>query len=224
MLKIDIITLFPDIFFGPFDVSIVKRARENNLVEINAIDLRDYTQDVHRKVDDRPYGGGPGMVLQCEPIFKAVEDLRSEHSKIVMVSPQGMPFKQKNAQTLSETETHLIFLCGHYEGFDERIRQELVDYEFCIGDYVLSNGNLAAMVITDSIVRLLPGALGCAQSAHSESFSENLLEYPHYTRPENFRGLQVPNVLLSGHHAEIEKWRHEQSIERTQQRRPDLLQ
>lgn len=221
-LKLDIITLFPEIYFGPFDSSIVKRARDKNLVDINVVNLREFSTNKHRNVDDKPYGGGPGMVMMPEPIFAAVEALKTEKSKVILTTPQGRPFRQKMAQELSEEE-HLIFVCGHYEGVDERVRS-LADYEICIGDYILSSGNLATMVISDAIIRLLPGALGCQQSIVSESFSEGQLEYPQYTRPEEFRGMRVPEVLLSGNHKKIDEWRTEQSLLRTKQRRPDLVQ
>ena len=222
-LKIDIITLFPDIFFGPFDVSIIKRARDKGLVDINVINLRDFTTDKHRTVDDRPYGGGPGMLMAPEPIFKAVESVLTPQSKVLLMAPQGEVFKQKVAEELKEEE-HLIFLCGHYEGIDDRVRQALVDREISIGDFVLSSGNLAAMIVTDAVVRLLPGALGCQQSAELESFSNGLLEYPQYTRPEVFREMEVPKVLLSGDHKKIDNWRMQKSIELTKQRRPDLVE
>lgn len=221
-LKVDIITLFPEVFFGPLGASINKRAQENDLVEINAIDLRDFTEDKHHRVDEKPYGGGPGMVMMVEPLFKAVEFLRTPESKVLYMTPQGKPFKQAEAQSLSE-EKHLIFICGHYEGVDERVIEGLVDMEYSIGDFVLSNGNLAAMVICDAVIRLLPGALGCHESVVSESFSDGLLEYPQYTRPDNFRGMEVPKVLLSGNHQKIENWRNEESLKRTKLKRPDLL-
>ena len=222
-LKLDIITIFPEIFFGPFDASIVKRARDKGLVEINVINLREFTSDKHRSVDDRPYGGGPGMVMTPEPIFKAVESVRTPNSKVLLMAPQGEVFKQKIAAELKD-EQHLIFICGHFEGIDDRVRQGLVDREISIGDYILSNGNLAAMVIADAIIRLLPGALGCEQSAVLESFSEGLLEHPQYTRPLVFRDMEVPEVLLSGNHKKIEHWRHEQSLKLTKQKRPDLVE
>lgn len=221
-LKVDIITLFPEVFFGPLGASINRIAQEKGLVEINAINLRDFTEDKHHRVDDKPYGGGPGMVMMAEPLFRAVESLKTPESKVLYMTPQGRPFKQAEAQSLKE-ETHLIFICGHYEGIDERVIEGLVDMEYSIGDFVLSNGNLAAMVICDAVIRLLPGALGCQESVESESFSDGLLEYPQYTRPENFRGMKVPEVLLSGNHRKIENWRNEESIKRTQLKRPDLL-
>jgi tRNA (guanine37-N1)-methyltransferase len=222
-LKLDIITLFPEIFFGPFEASIVKRAREKGLVDINVINLRDFTTDKHRSVDDRPYGGGPGMVMTPEPLVKAVESIKTPESIVLLMAPQGEVFKQETACELKD-ESHLIFICGHYEGIDDRVRQAVVDRVISVGDFVLSSGNLAAMVISDAIVRLLPGALGCQQSAESESFCDDgLLEYPQFTRPEVFRGMEVPEVLLSGNHKKIEEWRKEQSLTLTRQKRPDLL-
>ena len=221
-LKLDIITIFPEIFFGPFEASIVKRAREKELVDINVINLRDFATDKHKSVDDRPYGGGPGMVMTPEPLFEAVKSVRTPESKVLLMAPSGEAFKQKVAMELKE-ESHLIFICGHYEGIDDRVRQALVDRTVSIGDYVLSNGNLAAMVIADAVIRLLPGALGCGESTEQESFSNGLLEYPQFTRPEVFEGMEVPEVLLSGNHKKIEEWRNEQSLLLTRQRRPDLL-
>ena len=222
MTRLDIITIFPAMYNGPFDESIVKRAREEGLIEINLVDLREFTHDRHRSVDDRPYGGGAGMPMKPEPIFEAVDTLRTPQSRIVLLSPQGQQFQQQHAEELAEAP-HLIFICGHYEGVDERVRIGLADVELSIGDYILSNGNLAAMVVVDAIVRLLPGALGCEESAVRESFSDGLLEYPQYTRPEEYRGMRVPEILLSGNHAVIEAWRLEMATERTRTRRPDLL-
>ena len=222
MTRLDIITIFPAMYNGPFDESIVKRAREEGLIEINLVDLREFTHDRHRSVDDRPYGGGAGMLMKPEPIFEAVDTLRTPQSRIVLLSPQGQQFQQQHAEELAEAP-HLIFICGHYEGVDERVRIGLADVELSIGDYILSNGNLAAMVVVDAIVRLLPGALGCEEAAVRESFSDGLLEYPQYTRPEEYRGMRVPEILLSGNHAVIEAWRLEMATERTRTRRPDLL-
>ena len=204
--------------------SIIGRAVDKELVAINFHNLRDYSEDKHRRVDDRPYGGGPGMVMGCETLFRAVEDLRKPETKVIFMSPCGEVFNQRKAEALSD-EQHLLILCGHYEGIDQRVIDSLVDVEISIGDYILSNGNLAAMIVTDAIVRLLPGALGCAESAVSESFNEEdgLLEYPQYTRPENFRNIEVPEVLLSGNHKKIKNWRNEQSLLRTELRRPDLI-
>jgi len=222
-MRIDVITIFPDVCDAYFSESIIKRARDRELIEIQLTNLRDFTHDKHRSVDDRPYGGGAGMVMKPEPLFEAVEALRTEQSHVIMMSPQGNRFTQQKAQQLRNSQ-HLILICGHYEGFDERIRERLVDEEISIGDYVLTSGMLPAMVITDAVVRLLPGVLGCADSAIEESFSEGLLEYPHYTRPEVYRGMEVPPVLLSGNHGQIAKWRQNQSDLRTRERRPDLWQ
>jgi tRNA (guanine37-N1)-methyltransferase len=221
-LKIDVLTLFPEMFTGPVDVSIIQRARQNGLLDLRVHNLRDYTHDNYKTVDDRPFGGGPGMVLKPEPIFEAVEALAGEKTRVIMMAAAGRPFNQGVARELSQQED-LLFICGAYEGVDERVREGLADDELSIGDYVLTNGTLAVMVVIDAVTRLLPGALGDDQSPVDESFSQGLLEYPHYTRPAEFRDMKVPAVLLSGHHAEIEKWRREQSRLRTQARRPDLL-
>ncbi|MSR64545.1 MAG: tRNA (guanosine(37)-N1)-methyltransferase TrmD [Verrucomicrobiae bacterium] len=221
-MKIDVITLFPSSFQGPLDESIVQRARERGLMDIRLIDLRDFTHDKHRSVDDKPFGGGAGMLLKAEPIFEAVESIRTPESWTILLTPQGQQLKQAMVTELS-AKPHLILICGHYEGVDERIREHLVDDEISIGDYILTNGNLPAMIVIDSVTRLLPGALGDDQSAHDESFTRNLLEYPHYTRPADFRGWKVPEVLVSGNHGSIAKWREEQRKARTQIRRPDLL-
>ena len=209
-------------FAGPLDESIVKRARTKGLLDLRIHNLRDYTHDRHKTVDDRPFGGGPGMVLKCEPIFEAVENLAGETTKVILLSPAGRKFDQKIARELAAQE-HLLLVSGSYEGFDERIREALADDELSIGDFVLTNGALPAMLIVDAVTRLIPGALGDDESATEESFSADLLEYPHYTRPAEFRGMKVPEVLLSGNHAEIAKWRVEQSKKRTTERRPDLL-
>ena len=221
-MRIDIITLFPEIFFGPFAESIIGRAVKQELVEINTVDLRQYTHDNRKTVDDKPYGGGPGMLMKLEPLFEAVEDLRRDDSLVILTSPQGEPFKQRLAGELSEQQ-HLIFICGHYEGVDQRVRDGLIDRELSIGDYVLTSGNLAAMVMTDAIVRLLPGVLGSPESQVDESFSAGLLEYPQYTRPPEYNGMKVPEVLLSGNHAAIDHWRHEQAVIKTKSVRPDLI-
>jgi tRNA (guanine37-N1)-methyltransferase len=221
-MKIDVLTLFPEMFAGPLDVSIVQRAREAGLLELHVHDLRGWTHDRHKTVDDRPFGGGPGMVLKPEPIFEAVESLVTDGSRVLLMTPAGRPFTQAVARQLAQ-ESHLLFLCPSYEGVDERVCEALVDDELSIGDFVLTNGGLPAMVMIDSITRLIPGALGDDESAREESFSHGLLEYPHYTRPAEFRGMKVPEILLSGHHAAIEKWRAEQARVRTGQRRPDLL-
>ena len=208
-------------FTGPVDASIIQRARKSGLLDLRVHNLRDYTHDSYKTVDDRPFGGGPGMVLKPEPIFEAVEALADDATRVILMSPAGRLFDQSAAQELARQE-RLLFICAAYEGVDERVREELADDELSIGDYVLTNGSLAAMVVIDAVTRLLPGALGDERSALDESFSQGLLEYPHYTRPAEFRGLKVPPVLLSGHHAEIEKWRREQAVQRTQSRRPDL--
>lgn len=222
-MNIDILTLFPEMFTGVFGNSILKKAQEKEAVSINLINFRDFSTSKHKTVDDYPYGGGNGMILKPEPIFAAVESIPNyDQAKIIMLTPQGQQFTQKKAEEL-QAEEHLIFLCGHYEGFDERIRQHLVTEELSIGDYVLTGGELAAMVIVDSVVRLLPGVLGNDESAITDSFSNNLLEYPQYTRPEVFRDWKVPDVLLSGHHQKIEEWRKTESLNRTLLRRPDLI-
>lgn len=220
-MKIDVLTLFPGMFSGPLDESIVQRARKAGILDLRIVNLRDFTHDRHKTVDDRPFGGGPGMLLKPEPIFEAMETLAGEESKVILLGPAGRAFNQAIARELA-TEKHLIFLCGSYEGVDERVRQMLVDDELSIGDYVLTNGALPAMVIIDTVTRLLPGVLGDDESSHDESFSHGLLEYPHYTRPAEFREMKVPEVLLSGNHAEIAKWRREQARLRTRENRPDL--
>ena len=222
-MHLDIISLFPNICEAPFNESILKRAQEQGAVSVNFIDLREFTHDRHRKADDKPYGGGAGMLIKPEPVFEAIESLRTPQSRVLMLTPQGKPFRQKSAIRLAKEE-HLILLCGHYEGIDERIRQCLIDEEFSIGDYILTNGALAAVVVADAIIRLLPGVLGCAESCVTESFGdESLLDFPQYTRPEEFRGMKVPKVLLSGNHKQIEAWRQEQKMVRTMARRPDLI-
>ena len=222
-MKIDVLTLFPGMFPGPLDESIIKRACESGRLRLGIRDLRDYTHDRHRKVDDRPFGGGPGMLMKPEPLFEAVEALRGEKTHVILTSPAGRPFRQEIAEELAGEE-HLLLVCGSYEGFDERVRECLADDELSIGDYVLTNGALPAMVIIDAVTRLLPGVLGDDESSVDESFSDGLLEYPQYTRPAEFRGMSVPEVLLSGDHAAIERWRREQARMRTGQRRPDLLE
>jgi tRNA (guanine37-N1)-methyltransferase len=225
-MRIDIITLFPEICRAPLSESMMKRAQENGALDLRVHNLRDWTTDKHHVVDDAPFGGGQGMVMKPEPIFKAVEDLKSRienrESRIVLMSPAGRKFDQGMAMQLSK-ERHLIIICGHYEGVDHRVVEHLVDEEISIGDYVLTNGAVAAVVLVDAIVRLLPGVLGDEQSAADDSFSVGLLEGPQYTRPSEFRGWKVPDVLLSGNHAEIAKWRKEQGKRRTQKNRPDLL-
>jgi len=221
-MRIDVITLFPGMFRGPLDESIIQRARDAGKLDLRIHNLRDYTHDRHRTVDDRPFGGGPGMLLKPEPIFEAVEALRTDATRVILLSPAGRPFNQAHARELAR-ETHLLLLCGSYEGVDERVREALVDEELSIGDYVLTNGALPAMVLIDCVTRLLPGVLGDAESAADESFSGPGLEHPQYTRPAVFRGMAVPEVLLSGHHAEIARWLGERAQERTAQHRPDLL-
>jgi len=227
-MRIDVLTLFPEMFESPLSHSILKRAREAGVVEIVLTNIRDFSKDKHKKVDDRPYGGGPGMVMMCQPVFdcfEQVDKLAPDKGRVILLTPQGKPFTQKLAAELA-SENRLILISGHYEGFDERIRTGLNAEQVSIGDYVLSGGELAAMVIIDTVVRLLPGALGDECSAEDETFSEAAsggLEYPQYTRPETFKEMKVPDVLLSGHHGEIEKWRRQQSLERTRQNRPDLL-
>ena len=221
-MEIEVLTLFPRIVAGPFEESILKRAQAAGRVQLRVHDLREFTHDRHRVVDDRPYGGGPGMLLKPEPIFEAVEQLRRPESRVVLMSPQGVPFTQARAQTLAQA-AHVIIICGHYEGVDERVRQALVHEEVSIGDYVLTNGALAAAVVVDAVVRLLPGVLGHDQGATDDSFATGLLEGPQYTRPPEFRGLRVPEVLLSGNHEAVAQWRAEQARRRTAQQRPDLL-
>ena len=221
-MKIDVLTLFPAMFAGPLDESIIKRAREAGRLDLAIHNLRDYAHDRHKTVDDRPFGGGPGMLLKPEPIFEAVEELARENTRVILLSPAGRPFSQAIARELAARE-HLLLVSGHYEGFDERVREQLADDELSIGDYVLTNGALPVMVIVDAVTRLLPGVLGDEESAQEESFSHGLLEYPQYTRPAEFRGMKVPEVLLSGNHAEIARWRAEQARLRTQERRPDCL-
>jgi tRNA (guanine37-N1)-methyltransferase len=222
-MRIDILTLFPSMFQGPLDESIIQRARKTGRLELRIHNLRDYTHDRHRTVDDRPYGGSPGMVLKPEPLFEALEQLTDAETRVILMTPTGRPFNQAAARALAKFE-RLFLICGSYEGVDERVREVWVDDEISIGDYVLTNGALPAMVVIDTVVRLLPGVLGDDESARDESFSHGLLEYPHYTRPAEFRGLKVPEVLLSGNHAQIAQWRAEQARTRTAERRPDLLE
>ncbi|MDB5085607.1 MAG: trmD [Bacilli bacterium] len=230
MLTVDFISLFPDMIHPVVSASILARASAAGLVEFGVTDFREYADNKHKSVDDTPYGGGGGMVLKPEPLFLAVEDVVRRRtgrsmgsSQIILTCPQGQLFTQQHAAELSQ-EAHLIFICGHYEGYDERIRQHLITHEFSIGDYVLTGGELPALVMADSIVRLLPGALGNEHSACRDSFQEGLLEHPHYTRPYEFRGWTVPDILMSGHHENIDRWRRKESIRRTLERRPDLLQ
>ena len=220
-MKIDILTLFPNMYQGIFDESIIKRAIDEKRVTINIHNFRDYTLDPHKKVDDTPYGGGAGMVLTCQPIFDCVKNLRSDDSIVILITPDGEVYKQKKAYELSKKK-HLILICGHYEGFDERIRS-ICDMEISIGDYVLTGGELASMVLVDSIVRLMPGVI--EEDSHiNDSFNNNLLDYPTYTKPRVYEGMEVPEVLLSGDHKKIEEYRYEMSLQRTKERRPDLLE
>lgn len=224
-MHIDVLTLFPEMFTGVLNSSILKRAHENKKFSYDLINFREYATNKHQKVDDYPYGGGAGMVLSPQPIFDAVQAINERSStnpRIILLCPQGETYNQQKAEELAE-EDHLILICGHYEGYDERIRQHIVTDEISIGDYVLTSGELGALVIMDSVVRLLPGALGNRQSAINDSFSTGLLEHPHYTRPANFRGYKVPEILLSGHHENIMKWRKKKALERTYRRRKDLL-
>ncbi|UTR10888.1 tRNA (guanosine(37)-N1)-methyltransferase TrmD [Evansella sp. LMS18] len=227
-MKISILTLFPDMFTGVFQQSILKNAQEKNLVEYELVNYREYTKDRHNRVDDYPYGGGGGMVLTPQPVFDAVEAVKQQGSdakppKVILLCPQGERYTQKKAEELAKEE-HLILICGHYEGYDERIREHVVTEEISIGDYVLTGGEIGAMVIADSVTRLLPGALGNETSAVTDSYSTGLLEHPHYTRPADYEGMKVPDVLLSGHHERIDRWRREQSLKRTYERRPELLE
>lgn len=226
-MRVDILTLFPGMFAGPFSESMLKRAQEKGLASIHLHDIRDYTTDKHHVVDDYPYGGGAGMVMKPEPVYAALQavfaqDESAPAAPVLLMTPQGEPFTQAIARQLVQ-QPRMVIICGHYEGFDERIRQHMATRELSIGDYVLTGGELPAMVITETVIRLIPGVMGSDQSAEEESFSAGLLEYPHYTRPPEFMGWGVPPVLLSGHHAEVEKWRRRQSLLRTALRRPDLL-
>jgi tRNA (guanine37-N1)-methyltransferase len=223
-MRIDVLTLFPKLFEEPFGYGIFKRAAENGLVRVNLVDIRDYAHDKHRTADDYPYGGGAGMVMKPEPLFEAVEAVREEvpGGRVILLTPQGRPFGQELAAELAR-EDHLVFICGHYEGVDERVREHLADDEISIGDYVLTGGEIPAMVVMDAVLRLIPGVLGSGASPVEESHAGGLLEYPQYTRPPDYRGWKVPEVLLSGNHAEIAAWRREQELQRTLERRPDLL-
>ncbi|MCY6990296.1 tRNA (guanosine(37)-N1)-methyltransferase TrmD [Staphylococcus argensis] len=223
-MRIDYLTLFPEMFEGVLNHSILKRAQDKGMLNVNTVNFRDYAENKHNQVDDYPFGGGQGMVLKPEPIFNALESLQqTAETRVVLMCPQGEPFTQEKAQELSEAE-HIVFICGHYEGYDERIREHLVTDEISIGDYVLTGGELPAMTMTDAIVRLIPGVLGNQQSHEDDSFQDGLLEFPQYTRPREYRGMNVPEVLLSGNHARIEAWRREQKLLRTYRNRPDLLE
>lgn len=230
-MRIDVLTIFPEFFGQVFDFGIIRRAKKFGLVELNVHDLREYALDKHRMTDDRPFGGGDGMVMKPEPIFAAIEALtgtavRDEYpagTRVVLLSPQGTPLKQAIAAELAEKAEHIILICGRYEGVDERVNEALVTDEVSIGDYVLSGGEPAAIVVADAVIRLLPDALGSETSAANDSFSSGMLDCPHYTRPAEFRGMKVPEVLLTGHHAEIEKWRHQMAFEKTKRFRSDIL-
>jgi len=224
MIRFDILTLFPEMFESPLSFSILKRAREKGILEVCVHNIRDYAEDKHRITDDAPYGGGGGMVMKVEPIDRALKSIVGERNNdlIVLLTPQGEPFDQESAADLS-SYSRIILVCGHYEGVDERVRTHLVDREISIGDYILTGGELSAMVIVDAVTRLIPGVLGNDESAFMDSFSDGLLEYPHYTRPSDYRGLKVPEVLVSGNHKEILEWRRRESLRRTSLKRPDLL-
>jgi tRNA (guanine37-N1)-methyltransferase len=222
-MRIDIVTLFPEMALGPLSDSIIQRARDRGLVEVAGHQLRDWSEDKHRRVDDTLCGGGQGMLIRPEPVFAAVEALRRPGTRVILMTPQGVPFCQAKARDLAQAE-HLLILCGHYEGIDHRVVEALVDEEISIGDYVLTNGAIAAAVVCDAVIRLLPGALGDERSPEEESFSDpGLLEAPAYTRPVEFRGMSVPEVLLSGHHGRIDQWKQEAARERTRKNRPDLI-
>ncbi len=226
-LKVDVLTLFPGILAGPLNESILKRAREKGLLDIRAWNIRDFTEDKHKTADDSPYGGEAGMVLKPEPIFKAVEAVRAAHPGedllTVLLSPQGRLFDHREAERLSQEKRRIVLLCGHYEAVDERVRDALVDEELSIGDYVLTGGELAALVVIDAAARLIPGVLGDEESAYRDSFGDGLLDHPHYTRPAEFRGMKVPEVLLSGNHEAIARWRRRESLRASLNKRPDLL-
>jgi tRNA (guanine37-N1)-methyltransferase len=231
-MKIDVLTIFPEFFTQVFDFGIIRRAKLAGIVEVNVHDIREFATDKHRMVDDRPFGGGDGMVLKPEPIFAAIENLLgttdpneyAAGTSVVLLTPQGTPLKQSRAKGIADEIKHLVLICGRYEGVDERVTETLVTDEISIGDYVLSGGEPAAVVLVDSIVRLLPNALGSDTSAENDSFSDGLLDYPHYTRPAEFRGMKVPEVLLNGNHAEIEGWRRQKALEKTRLKRKDLLE
>lgn len=222
-MKFDILSLFPDYFRGPLDETIIGRARKSGLLDIQLTDIRDFAEGKHRRVDDTTYGGGPGMVMMAEPVAKAIESVKTPKSRVIYLSPQGTPLKAQRCRELAK-ESHLVLLCGHYEGIDQRVLDRHVDEEISIGDYVLTNGCLSAMVLLDSIGRLIPGVVGDEASTHHESFEKGLLDWPHYTRPEEWCGEHVPSVLLSGHHEKIAGWRHQQALQKTRRVRPDLVE
>jgi len=224
MLKIGIVTIFPNIFKPILNESIIKRAQEKGKVKFEIFDLRDYTDDPHRKVDDRPFGGGPGMVIRPEPVFNVMEEIKKNSLKVrtILLTPQGVKFNQRIARRLSK-ERYIVLICGRYEGIDERIREALIDEEISIGDYILTGGEVPALVLIEAIIRLIPGVLGDEESATLDSFENGLLEYPQYTRPANYKGMKVPDVLLSGNHKLIQQWRRKQALKRTKERRPDLM-
>ena len=225
-MRVDIITLFPSMFKNPFNESMIKRAKEKGILKIKLHDLRQFTHDKHRTVDDAPYGGGAGMVMKPRPLFEAVEKIKEEidsSSRVILLSPQGRPLNQEKVKELAK-ERVLIFICGHYEGVDERVREHLVDEEISLGDYVLTGGELAAMVVVDAVARMLPGVLGSEDSAREDSFYKGLLDYSQYTRPSDFRGWKVPSVLLSGNHQKVKEWRRKKMLEATLRKRPDLLE
>jgi tRNA (guanine37-N1)-methyltransferase len=222
-MDIDILSLFPEYFVGPFDESMLKRARERGLLNIQQTDIREFAEGKHRRVDDRPYGGGPGMVLMAEPTTKAIQSVRKEGSKVIFLSPQGKPLNAQRARALA-AEKHLVLLCGHYEGIDQRVIDREVDEEISIGDYVLTNGCLAAIVLVDAVARFVPGVLGHEEAASTDSFEMGLLDCPHYTRPQAFDGQSVPEVLMGGDHKKIEQWRQERALETTARNRPDLYE
>lgn len=225
MIRFDILSVFPEMFASTFESSLLKKAQEKNLIEIQIHDIRHYTEDKHRMTDDAPYGGGGGMVMKVEPIDRALQAVAPDRNQalVILLTPQGEPFRQKSAAELV-THKQIVLICGHYEGLDERVRVHLVDLEISIGDFVLTGGELPAMIIVDAVARLVPGVLGNADSAVTDSFATGLLEYPHYTRPAEYRNWKVPDVLISGHHREIEQWRRRESLRRTLTRRPDLLE
>lgn len=222
LIRFDILSLFPGLCQGAFNESILKKAQENRLIEVRCLNIRGWARDKHQVTDEPPYGGGPGMVMKPEPIFSAVESLRTAKSRVILMAPTGRRFSQQVAKELA-AEEHLIFVCGHYEGIDHRVAEHLADDEICIGDYVLTNGAIAATIVVDAVSRLIPGVLGHTGSAQEESFAAGLLEYPQYTRPCDFRGWKVPEILLSGNHRAIQEWRNEQARLKTRDRRPDLL-